>query len=59
MYILEKELDHIVMLEDPKGVFLEIDKLGESDKFLASFKLFTERKPKSKEDILEDKVLIR
>lgn len=54
VYFVNKELDHIVMLEDPKGVFSPIDQLKESDKFLSAFKLFTERKPKSKEEILED-----
>lgn len=54
VYFVNKELDHIVMLEDPKGTFFPIDKLTESDKFLSAFKLFTERKPKSKEEILEE-----
>ena len=54
VYFKDKELDHIVMHENPKGDFLPIDKLTQTDKFLGSFKLLTERKPKSKEEILID-----
>ncbi len=54
VFFKDKELDHIVMLENPKGVFYPIDQLTEQNKFLTSFKLYTERKPKSKEDILLD-----
>jgi len=54
VYFSEKELDHISMLEDPKGTFFPIDQIKEGDKFLAAFKLYTERKPKSKEEVMED-----
>ncbi len=54
VYFKDKKLDHIVKIENPKGVTYPIDKINESDKFLGAFKLFTERKPKSKEEILED-----
>lgn len=54
VFFKDKELDHIVMLENPKGVFYPIDQLTEQNKFLTSFKLYTERKPTSKEDILVD-----
>jgi hypothetical protein len=54
VFFIEKELDHIVMHANPKGVFLPIDQLSETDKFLGSFKLLTERKPKSKEEILNN-----
>ena len=43
VFFIEKELDHIVMHANPKGVFLTIDQLSETDKFLGSFKLLTER----------------
>jgi hypothetical protein len=54
IYFKEKELDRILMLQDPKGKFFPIDQITESDKYLAAFKLFTERKPHSKEEILKD-----
>ena len=54
VFFVEKELDHIVMHANPNGVFLPIDKLTQSDKFLGSFKLLTERKPTSKAEILND-----
>ena len=58
VYFVAKGLDHIVMLEDPKGVFYPIDKITESEKFLTQFKLFTDRKPKSKEEILHDETTV-
>lgn len=54
VYFKIGELDHIVMHENPKGEFKPIDKIQESDRFLDNFKLWTERKPKNKEDILEN-----
>ncbi len=52
VYFVAKELDHISMLEDPKGVVYPIDKISDSDRFLSAFKLYTERKPKSKLTIM-------
>ena len=54
VYFTDQEVDHIVFITDPKGDFYPIDKLTESLKFLNSFQLLTERKPKSKQEILED-----
>ena len=52
VYFVAKKLDHIAMLEDPKGVVYPIDKISDSDRFLTAFKLYTERKPKSKQAIM-------
>jgi lipopolysaccharide export system protein LptA len=52
VYFVAKELDHIAMLEDPKGVVYPIDKISDSDRFLTAFKLYTERKPQSKQAIM-------
>jgi hypothetical protein len=54
VYFKNKEVDHIVFVTEPKGDFYPIDKLNDGIKFLDSFKLYTERKPKSKEEILND-----
>lgn len=54
VYFVEKEVDHIVFVNEPKGNFFPIDKLQDSNKFLSAFKLHTDRKPKSKKEILED-----
>ena len=54
VYFVDKEVDHIVFVNEPKGNFFPIDKLQDSNKFLSAFKMYTERKPKSKEEILED-----
>lgn len=54
VYFSDKEVDHIVFINEPKGNFYPIDKLQESNKFLSAFKLHSERRPKSKEEILED-----
>lgn len=52
VYFKNKQLDHLVMLEQPKGKFLPIDQISENDKFLPLFKLYTHRKPLSKKEIL-------
>lgn len=54
VYFKDKKLDHIVMLENPKGVFYPIDQISDSEKFLSGFKLYSERRPKSKEEILDE-----
>jgi len=54
VYFVNKEIDHITLIENPKGTMYPIDQLKESDKFLGAFKLYTERKPKSKEEIMND-----
>jgi lipopolysaccharide export system protein LptA len=54
VYFKNKEVDHIVFVTEPKGDFYPIDKLNDGIKFLDSFKLYTDRKPKSKEEILND-----
>lgn len=54
VYFLKGQLDHIVMHENPKGEFKPIDKIQESDRYLENFKLWTERQPKNKEDILNN-----
>jgi lipopolysaccharide export system protein LptA len=54
VYFEDKEVDHIVFVNEPKGNFFPIDKLQDSNKYLSAFKLQTERKPKSKKEILED-----
>ncbi|HPI55442.1 MAG TPA: OstA-like protein [Chitinophagaceae bacterium] len=53
-YFKDKELDHIVLLEQPAGDFTPSDELTEATKFLTTFKLFDARKPLSKDDILTD-----
>jgi lipopolysaccharide assembly outer membrane protein LptD (OstA) len=54
VYFANKELNHIVMRENPKGSFPPIDKITASEKFLSTFKLLTNKKPKSKNEILND-----
>lgn len=54
VYFREKKLDHIVMLENPKGVFYPIDKMNDGDQFLSGFTLQAERRPKSRQEILDE-----
>lgn len=54
MLFKDKEVDRITMYQNPKGNFFPVDQLKESDKFLASFKLLDEQKPKNKAEILLD-----
>lgn len=54
VYFSNKELDKIVMHEDPNGTFYPMDKLSADKKLLAAFKLFTNQKPASKTVIIED-----
>lgn len=54
VFFKNKELDHLVFVENPSGSFIPIDKITDKDKLLESFKLFTERRPLSKEVIMED-----
>lgn len=54
VYFKDKEVNRIVFLNDPKGDFFPIDKLTEAKRYLSSFKLFNELKPKSRQEILED-----
>lgn len=54
VYFTAKELDKIVMHDHPKGDFLPIDQLTANHKYLTNFKLFTDRKPQSKADIMLD-----
>ncbi|MBK7763572.1 MAG: hypothetical protein IPI46_09395 [Bacteroidetes bacterium] len=54
VFFENKELDHLVFIENPKGSFIPIDKIGDKDKLLETFKLFTERRPQSKSVIMED-----
>ncbi|MCC7029882.1 MAG: LPS export ABC transporter periplasmic protein LptC [Chitinophagaceae bacterium] len=54
VYFINKELQRIVGIENPKNVGTPIDKETDKTKFLSSFRLLTERKPKSKFEILND-----
>lgn len=50
----DKEVQKIKCIDNPKQVFTPIDKETDATKFLSSFRLLTERKPKSKAEILND-----
>lgn len=52
VYFKEKEVQKIACLNNPKQVFTPIDKSTEASKFLPSFRLLTDKKPLSKEEIL-------
>lgn len=52
VYFHEKEVDHIVFLTDPKGKFIPIDQVNEGNRTLGTFRLFPERRPKNKEEVL-------
>lgn len=54
VFFINKEVDHILFVNDPKGNFYPIDQLTDTIRYLNSFKLFTERKPKSKEEVMQD-----
>ncbi len=54
VYFKDKELQKIVGVDNPKNVATPIDKETDATKFLAAYRLFTERKPKSKFEILND-----
>lgn len=54
IYFVNKELDHIVMLENPKGTFYPIDQIADKEKYLSAFKLFPERRPASKAEIMNN-----
>ena len=58
-FFKDKELEHIVLLEQPAGDFTPSDELTDATKFLSTFKLFDDRKPMSKEDILLDSPLTK
>ncbi len=54
VYFIDKELDHITKYENPKGVMYPIDQIPENERFLSAFKLYTERRPISRQEIMED-----
>jgi lipopolysaccharide export system protein LptA len=54
IYLQNQTLDRITMHENPKGSTIPMEQVNASNKFLTTFQLFTQRKPKSKEDILID-----
>ena len=54
VYFVNKELDHITKYENPKGAFYPIDQIPENERFLSAFKLYTERRPVSRKEIMED-----
>ncbi|MBL7766605.1 MAG: hypothetical protein JNJ58_10955 [Chitinophagaceae bacterium] len=54
VYFEDKTVRRIVFLDEPKGHFPPIDKMLESDRYLTGFKWLIERKPKSKEEIMNN-----
>ncbi len=54
IYFEDKAIRRLVILNDPKGVMYPMDKLPDDQKYLANFKILTDKKPKSKAEILED-----
>lgn len=54
VYFKDKNIEKIISIEEPKNVATPIDKETDATKFLSTFKLFTEKKPTSKKEILED-----
>lgn len=54
VYFHEKEVDHIVFLTDPKGKFIPIDQVNEGNRTLGTLRLFPERRPKSKEEVMSE-----
>lgn len=54
VYFNDKEVQKISCIDNPKQVFTPIDKETDATKFLSTFRLLTEKKPKSKAEILND-----
>ncbi len=54
VYFKDKEVQKISCIDNPKQVFTPIDKETDATKFLNTFRLLTDQKPKSKEEILRD-----
>jgi len=54
VYFKDKEVQKISCVDNPKQVFTPIDKETDATKFLNTFRLLTDQKPKSKEEILRD-----
>ena len=54
VYFKDKEVQKIACINNPKQVFTPIDKGTEKTKFLATFRLHADKKPRSKKEILID-----
>lgn len=54
VYFKDKKVERIVCIENPKQVFTPIDKETDATKFLSAYRLLTDKKPKSKSEILDD-----
>ncbi|MEZ5047812.1 MAG: OstA-like protein [Chitinophagaceae bacterium] len=49
----DEKIDKIVLYEKPSGVFHPIDKITDAEKKLNTFVLYTEQRPKNKQEILK------
>lgn len=47
-------IQRIAFIEEPKQIFIPIDKLNDSNKYLTQYRMLTDKKPQSKKEILEN-----
>ena len=53
VYFEQKQIDHLVMKENPEGTFYPFDQIAAKDRQLDVFHLYTERRPVHREEIFE------
>jgi len=53
VYFEQKQIDHLVMKENPEGTFYPFDQIAAKDRQLDAFHLYTERRPVHREEIFE------